>query len=396
MPPPNSPSPLLDGRASWERLRKSCDACQEAKVKCSQQKPSCHRCSRHRQPCVYSPQRRIGRPRKRVSTTDRAGADGGAGGLEERGAGPGETRGDPRDLTLLGDGRDPQLVPADITSNSSESNHPPSLDALFTPSVFMPDSSTASTAQPPLNPTALPSPLDILGDLTQFPSDCDFFVPSPAQFLDTDRPPLLGVDGLNGSSDGGDCGAKCYMMLLRPLLFLRQSLPERARPSIDVILQSEREVRDLLDRVLGCSGCASNPSTVLLLAAVAERIVQMLDWIIEEKAIMDTENARSSRRALGFWARKPSFLPNRGTGRRRNACRIPLRIGQTNLDEDTKQFFLKQLLLMRLKKLTIKLQDLRRPTMIRPGDCIYRAAELVLAGSLQRLEYLRGQVRLWE
>lgn len=51
---------------------------------------------------------------------------------------------------------------------------------------------------------------------------------------------------------------------------------------------------------------------------------------------------------------------------------------------------------MRLKKLATKLQDLRRPTMIRPRDCIYRATELVLADSLQRLEYLRGQVRLWE
>lgn len=339
MPLPHSPSPLPDVRTSWERLRKSCDACQEAKVKCSQQKPSCRRCSRHRQPCVYSPQRRIGRPRKRVSTTDCAGADGGAGGLEERGAGRGGTGGDSRDLTLLADGHDPQLLPVEITSDSSDSSHPPFLDTPFTTSAAIPDSSTVLTAQLPLNPTALPSPLDILGYFTQFPSHYDLFVPSPAQFLDIDRPPSLGVDSLDGSNDGGDCGAKCYMMLLRRLFFLRQSLPETARPSIDVILQSEREVRDLLDRVLGCTGCASNRSTVLLLAAIAERVVQMLHWIIEEKAIIDSENARSSRRALGFWARKPSFLPNCGPGRRRNVCRIPLRIGQTNLDEDTKQFF---------------------------------------------------------
>jgi hypothetical protein len=50
----SSPSPLCtqtEVTANWERLRKSCDSCQEAKVKCSQHKPSCHRCLRHRQPC---------------------------------------------------------------------------------------------------------------------------------------------------------------------------------------------------------------------------------------------------------------------------------------------------------------------------------------------------------
>ena len=46
------------------RLRTSCDRCQEAKLGCSQEKPTCRRCSRHGIPCVYSPFRRIGRPRK--------------------------------------------------------------------------------------------------------------------------------------------------------------------------------------------------------------------------------------------------------------------------------------------------------------------------------------------
>jgi hypothetical protein len=50
----SSSSPLCtqtEVTANWERLRKSCDSCEAAKVKCSQHKPSCHRCLRHRQPC---------------------------------------------------------------------------------------------------------------------------------------------------------------------------------------------------------------------------------------------------------------------------------------------------------------------------------------------------------
>lgn len=53
-------------RSSFEpgtRLRTSCDACQNLKMKCSQDKPSCYRCSKNGLTCVYSPLRRMGRPK---------------------------------------------------------------------------------------------------------------------------------------------------------------------------------------------------------------------------------------------------------------------------------------------------------------------------------------------
>ncbi|EXF85209.1 hypothetical protein CFIO01_03280 [Colletotrichum fioriniae PJ7] len=49
------------------RLRNSCDRCQDTKLKCSQEKPACRRCARLGLPCVYSPIRRLGRPRKHSS-----------------------------------------------------------------------------------------------------------------------------------------------------------------------------------------------------------------------------------------------------------------------------------------------------------------------------------------
>ncbi|KAL3424009.1 hypothetical protein PVAG01_03289 [Phlyctema vagabunda] len=51
------------------KLRSSCDSCQDVKMKCSQDKPSCRRCLRQGIPCVYSPLRRIGRPRKQTTAT---------------------------------------------------------------------------------------------------------------------------------------------------------------------------------------------------------------------------------------------------------------------------------------------------------------------------------------
>jgi len=46
------------------KYRSSCDACQNAKVKCGQEKVSCQRCVAHGIECVYSRSRRMGRPRK--------------------------------------------------------------------------------------------------------------------------------------------------------------------------------------------------------------------------------------------------------------------------------------------------------------------------------------------
>jgi hypothetical protein len=56
----------LEGAAASGRVkyRLSCDRCQNIKVRCSQDKPACKRCSRKGFACVYSPFRRIGRPKK--------------------------------------------------------------------------------------------------------------------------------------------------------------------------------------------------------------------------------------------------------------------------------------------------------------------------------------------
>ncbi|KAL5366203.1 putative AflR-like C6 zinc cluster transcription factor [Aspergillus floccosus] len=402
----SSPSPSgaqAEVTASWERLRKSCDSCQEAKVKCSQHKPSCHRCLRHRQPCVYSPQRRTGRPRKKpilvgvAFPTVNSGSDINGTIIRE----PTGSTSNSQDLVMADvRGDEPRLLTGDITAdniNPIDSVFQSSFEALLAASPLSKDP-IGRDINTGAHHTGYPPPSDLFDDLSVFLHDYNTpIIPHPAHVLDSDHLPSLSVDASNTSSECGDCGAKCYTALLRQLLFLRQSLPETTRPSIDVILQVERHVHSLLDRVLGCSLCLSNRSSVLLMSVITERVVQMLDWIIEEKTLLDTESARSSRRTSNSWARA-SRLPPTGSraSNRTHVCCIPLVVGNTELDEDTKQYFLKQLILMRMKKLAVKVQDVRRATNTRPGDCIYRAAELVLTESLQRLDYLRGQVQLWE
>ncbi|GIC84316.1 Zn(II)2Cys6 transcription factor domain-containing protein [Aspergillus udagawae] len=44
------------------KFRSSCDSCLSTKVKCSQTRPACARCTQHGRQCVYSQYRKIGRP----------------------------------------------------------------------------------------------------------------------------------------------------------------------------------------------------------------------------------------------------------------------------------------------------------------------------------------------
>ncbi|KAL4882130.1 hypothetical protein BJY04DRAFT_227347 [Aspergillus karnatakaensis] len=406
--PSSSISTRADLASSWERLRKSCDTCQEAKVKCSQHKPSCHRCLRHRQPCVYSPQRRSGRPPKRSTPAGRLGPI--AGNDSHIHKESTMRRSSPKvnkssDLAMIDAvAVDPRVLTGDFASagmDCVDDIFQTSFDAFLASSIPPKDGLLPGSHSNPTTPNGFsinsPSITDPFGVFPFLVTDHNLpITPLTSLAPPIDQIPVLSADVSNTSSEYGDCGAKCYSSILQHLLFFRQTLPEPNRPSIDVIMQTEGHVRALLDRVLGCNACFSNRSSVLLISAITERIVQMLDWIIEEKTLLDTENMRFNRRVSSAWGR-PSRLPPHGLGSpRRNVCHVPLRVGNHDLDEDAKQYFLKHFILLRLKKLAVKVQVVRRTATTRPGDCIYRAAELVLSDSIQRLDYLRGQCQLWE
>lgn len=57
----------IDGKAI--KLRASCDACNESKVRCNQSKPGCARCERLRVPCVYGLSRRTHKSAPRVGAS---------------------------------------------------------------------------------------------------------------------------------------------------------------------------------------------------------------------------------------------------------------------------------------------------------------------------------------
>ncbi|KAL6236131.1 hypothetical protein BDW75DRAFT_250319 [Aspergillus navahoensis] len=47
------------------KIRQTCNACQQAKIRCGHERPSCKRCQKHNIDCIYSISRRLGRPAKK-------------------------------------------------------------------------------------------------------------------------------------------------------------------------------------------------------------------------------------------------------------------------------------------------------------------------------------------
>ncbi|KAL4741244.1 hypothetical protein BDV11DRAFT_203679 [Aspergillus similis] len=47
------------------KIRQTCNACQQAKIRCDHERPSCKRCQKHNIDCIYSISRRLGRPAKK-------------------------------------------------------------------------------------------------------------------------------------------------------------------------------------------------------------------------------------------------------------------------------------------------------------------------------------------
>ncbi|KAF4242553.1 hypothetical protein CNMCM8980_000511 [Aspergillus fumigatiaffinis] len=98
------------------KFRSSCDSCLSTKVKCSQTRPACARCTHHGRQCVYSQYRKIGRPSAKAlgALTEPRGQ------LQERAAKPG------RKLKKIQQQHSPQL-PVEHSPRGTEPLLPPNV-----------------------------------------------------------------------------------------------------------------------------------------------------------------------------------------------------------------------------------------------------------------------------
>ncbi|KAF2717757.1 hypothetical protein K431DRAFT_232414 [Polychaeton citri CBS 116435] len=77
---------LAQGQERVAKTRAACDECRQKKLKCSGEHPNCSRCRREGIKCIYSPQKQMGRPKKRQRQDDYEGETAQAGASANTGA----------------------------------------------------------------------------------------------------------------------------------------------------------------------------------------------------------------------------------------------------------------------------------------------------------------------
>lgn len=307
------------------KLRSTCDACQQAKVRCSHDTPRCRRCQTHKIECVYSVSRRMGRPRRIQAKEFEAKKNTGSNPIQDSmvvavpssiGAAP-----EPDITVSQQDFQDALLDPVssifgggdcfdtrlnspertDFSSGTSSSSHRSSIwsDAnLNFNSVPLWDFSgdNPSTAFSPNTLLSVNTDIifqDVVASSDQVSSsgpgsDADFL----SSVLDprlqssetqgvTHQPPLDRIPTSHTQFNSQSC--TCYTSVLQELSRLHQDNLSPASTSgqtarIDLILRAEGGIQEHAAKVLSCNECAvgDRPSLLLLLAMVIDHIVCVL------------------------------------------------------------------------------------------------------------------------
>lgn len=302
------------------RLRTSCDACQNMKMKCSQDKPSCQRCRKNGLACVYSPLRRMGRPKtKRPAESGPTVSSPPAGTARnhQRRNNAAPALGSPfeappsagtpmlietpgvcemdswlrsngldhvmtsENAAVSGDGMD-GVVNGVLDDVNGSAQQPHQVDSqsgtMLGPAEDMAagnycssglvDDATcsglfASNMGFPVSSglqSSSTSTLQHNWHLRSPPAPCDMMEPNP-------RFPVAQtqVDGCErGETDSRSGHENCHVRILQRLTHLEQVL-ERSPPipSLDVILSAERDTRVLKDALFSCGGHTPQPSNIL-------------------------------------------------------------------------------------------------------------------------------------
>ena len=305
---------------------------------------------------------------------------------------------------------------ASDSSNSSVEQHTHTSFGVDAP-VAAHGSSTASRP---------PSSFTYISDGSTRSSTTDLFThsehptPSGLQSLSLSALPF------SSSASSPPCISDCYRCLSQQLAGLNNCMNDEVGPSVDTILQLERNMQSLSQRLLHCPTCLDNPSSLLLLSIIVDQVVRLLERSFIEKVDSSTfasdhphpggRGGVSGRRhtVVGgnstmsgplYSHRRPSLVSGMRTGNQDSNTQsqhmqppmqtTDLRIGDYEvLDEDFKLAFLKRLVRHRLRILAGILTDLQQTTSGQMNDAQCNATHQMVMGVVKRVERLRGKMAL--
>ncbi|KAI0438613.1 hypothetical protein F4803DRAFT_565143 [Xylaria telfairii] len=372
-------------------FRQSCDKCQDSKIRCSRDKPSCKGCAQKRLRCVYSPLRRPGRPKKLVSS--------------EQGTRLGST---PMDVDE-GEGSAERNNPESVTREAS---------SLLSPTISHHESGGAATTPFTSGDGHADSPVTDSSSGYQSTSNSEAAqnLPASTSILTADDDTAVGSNAKEWTThpcvNGGTTSYSailfgtpttqlpdCYAAILTQTANLEQTLTRTASPAtVDVVLEAERDFHGLRHRLFACTGhrishppedagpqawnasptvipnctrpCLATDRPVLLgLSLLAERVVGLLEDIFRVAAksaqSMDQASdfvwstipgnsgpsARRLQRSLRNFASRPCVSPEMDSYR-------ALRLGEFLVEGQAKSDAIGRVLKLRVKRMLSALEVL--------------------------------------
>jgi len=184
-------------------------------------------------------------------------------------------------------------------------------------------------------------------------SDNRIFAPNPEL-----SPPLSST-----SPPPSPCNKRCSTSLIQQLASLSKTLSDNTHPSLDVILQIERDTSSFCRRILTCTTCIDNKSNHLLFSMVLEQLTRLFESISNE----DTSE------------------------------RCSLQVGTFQVDDScAKAEILKQLLLSRLTDFADILHQFSQTIDADRTDYNTNAAHEMLSDIHHRLDTLRAIIDHWD
>ncbi|KAI2620265.1 hypothetical protein GGS26DRAFT_308215 [Hypomontagnella submonticulosa] len=419
------------------KYRTSCDRCQNIKLRCSQEKPACKRCASKGFHCVYSPVRRMGRPKKPNHIASSKVSN-----LHESISTPDMVTPTPPGSILVGSRQehsdDPSANFAGIGSGLGTATTPQNNARSWDPdhagtlAIVVQDGSDAQTYH-----SSYPMSHDSPADHSE-PQQAGVspWVPIPMQ-TSTSTPgtftPKLSSRGtiqtfgeaLPRPVSLGPT-ADCYTAILTRTASLEQSLLVAPRaPPIDLMLEAERDLRALKQRLFSCAGhthsgrecLASDRPALLSLAMLAERVVTMLEETFRFAAARATATSAMLQDPCGNPLPGPMArrLERSFRGLLEMPCVFPIQSGDLAIrvddfmvDKTVKARAVKSILQLRIRKLRSTLEDMgsmpqrsdRKDSLSGPLDwggsegVLDDAARLLVEDLIRRMEALQGGMAL--
>ncbi|KAI8964331.1 hypothetical protein F5Y11DRAFT_102723 [Daldinia sp. FL1419] len=281
------------------RYRTSCDRCQSIKLRCSQDKPSCKRCINKGILCVYSPLRRMGRPKKVDTVASTSSIDESL--LSPGTMAPTLSSGTASDVQR--EHRDSSPLATDFTgmglgsyTATTPQDHIRSWDSNLTNNLAVNHQSNTTGHNIETSHDSQSNRFTSITDNSRTPrhevgswvaiptSNPEPFNSAPPNTTPRSAP-VMALDGPIGRT-ACDSNADCYTAILTRTSKLEQALNASPRPPpIDLALEAERDFRALHRCLFSCTGhshrgrsCLTSDRPVLLsLSILAERVVSMFE-----------------------------------------------------------------------------------------------------------------------